>query len=438
MPRSVNTLARGAIALLAGLVAAAPLAVPSPSSSAVAPNGKIAYVAFGPADIPFGPPEQADIWVMEPDGTGQVNLTDSPSVDDTEPAFSPDGSKIAFVSDNFTRTLTVMNADGTGTTAVVDGAYSPSWGPDGTSIAILRSRDGAPTALVIIDLATGAETVVTESAYLEPTWSPDGSKFAFVALRDEQYPDPITGEPQVGTQHEIVVVNADGSGEVVVSAGAPGSVRATELEEDRAPAWSPDGAKLAFMSQSQAGGCCGPWQLWAVNADGTGIGNLSADDTVQDQFPAWSPDGTSIVFERSDATGTNLYSIPAPAQLRQGTTIRSAPGATTGPATPLTSDGNAQDPSWGARSTAPSTAALTVNVRHGWRAGGRVVSSPTGIVCGADCTEAYAMGTRVTLKAVPRADSRFVRWLGACTSTQRTCVVTMDDARTVTAVFRRR
>lgn len=403
------------------------------ASGAVGPNGQIAYVASGPRNDPFGPPTQDDIWVMSPDGTGQTNLTDSASVDDNEPAWSPDGARIAYIS-GATRDLTVMNADGSSPTTIVSGALTPSWSPDGTRIAVLKERAGSTAALVIVDLATGAQSVVSERVEMEPAWSPDGSRFAFVGLRNETWTDPSTGLPDEAVQHEIVVVNADGSGEVIVSAGDPGSIRATSLEEDRAPSWSPDGSKLVFMSQSQFGGCCGPWQLWAVNADGSGITNLATDETSYDMFPSWSPDGSAIVFSRSGQTGPDLYTMPAPSTLPPSQSlarITTVVGPTDS-ATALTSNGNAADPSWGTR-TATRTFRLTVATAGR----GTVTSTPAGIRCGTDCSESFPARTKVTLRAKPAPGFRFVRWAGPCTGTTTTCVVNVTRNRNVTAVFAR-
>lgn len=409
------------------------LAVPT-ASAAVGPNGQIAYVASGPRDDPFGPPTQEDVWVMNPDGTGQVNLTDSAGVDDNSPSWSPDGTRIAYISDSFARNLMVMNADGTGQTLVTSGALNPSWSPDGSRVAVLKERTLGPAELVIIDLATGAETVVTDAVAMEPVWSPDGSRFAFVGLRDEQYPDPLTGEPVTGTQHEIVVVNADGTGEVIVSAGEPGSDRARFLEEDRAPAWSPDGSMLVFMSQGQVPSCCGPWQLWAANPDGSGLTNLTADDTAQDLYPSWSPDGTSIVFSRASGAGYDLFSMPAPSVLPLPTGRLAAKAGPTGDATPLTATGNAVDPAWGPQSAVPASYDLMVTVRgHG-----KVTSAPGGIACGADCAQSYDAGAAVTLKADARRGWRFARWAGACTGHASRCTVTMDADSRVWARFVRR
>ena len=404
-----------------------PLALAAPTASAaVGPNGQIAYVASGPRDDPFGPPTQEDVWVMNPDGTGRVNLTDSANVDDNSPSWSPDGTRIAYISDSFARNLMVMNADGTSPTLVTSGALNPSWSPDGTRVAVLKERALGPAELVTIDLATGAETVVTDTVAMEPVWSPDGSRFAFVGLREEQYPDPLTGEPTTGTQHEIVVVNADGTGEVIVTAGAAGSERASFLEEDRAPAWSPDGSMLVFMSQGQVPSCCGPWQLWAANPDGTGLTNLTADDTVQDLYPAWSPDGTSIVFSRASGAGYDLFTLPAPSVLPLPAGRLAAQAGPTGEATPLTATGNAVDPSWGPQAAAPTSYRLTVTTRGK----GRVTSAPAGIACGADCAEGYLAGTTVTLKADAKHGWRFVGWSGACSGQKVRCTVVLNkDAR---------
>ena len=81
-----------------------------------------------------------------------------------------------------------------------------------------------------------------------------------------------------------------------------------------------------------------------------------------------------------------------------------------------------------------SAAAFTLSVAKAGSGSGTVTSSPVGINCGADCSEAYASGTSVTLTASPAAGSTFSGWSGACTGTG-SCVVSMTQARSVTATF---
>lgn len=81
----------------------------------------------------------------------------------------------------------------------------------------------------------------------------------------------------------------------------------------------------------------------------------------------------------------------------------------------------------------PGNHTLTVTREGAGR--GKVTSSPAGINCGSDCTEAYAAGTEVTLSARAARDSTFAGWSGDCSGTASTCTVTMDQARSVTATF---
>ncbi len=448
----------------AAVIAAAVIAhAATASAQSTSVNGQIAYEVCGlPSAIPFVG-TQCDIFVMEADGSNRVNVTNSAERNELSPAWSPDGQRIAYFDGfNAIFDLRLMDADGANksaaitTTTTYPYASVPTWSPGGTQIAFVRNNPGSPVSIqadiVVVDLVSGSETTITgpvsfsgslvDADEIEPVWSPDGGKIAFAGVRLETYPDPITGAPIEGAQWEIVTVNPDGSGEQILSVGDRNSDRARFLEEDRAPAWSPDGRMLVFMSQAQVPSCCGPWQIWAVNRDGSGATNLSADPAVNDLWPTWSPDGSQILFSRVDGSGVSgLYTMPAPTTLPLPAPATIAALGATGPVSPVPNGGDATNPDWGRRpgtGAAAETFGLYVRLEEsGKGAGGTVTSDMRGIRCGRACSATYASGTLVTLTAQPKKGSAFLGWQGACAGSQPTCTVTMIDTRAVRAVFSR-
>jgi Tol biopolymer transport system component len=227
---------------------------------------------------PPGPAGNDDIYVMDADGTGLRDLTTSPAdvtsgSSERIPNWSPDGTKIAYQGEDG---LYVVNADGSGQASKIANGGWASWSPDGTRIAF-AGNDGV---FVMNSDRTGLTQLTSGPADDFPAWSPDGTKIAFVR--------------SPGSQATIYIMNADGTdqmkvAEVVQTGGS-------------APVWSPDGSKLAFDGLQN-----GSWDIYVVNADGTGFKDLTADPKSDENSPVWSPDGTKIAFE-----ATNVLSSQAP------------------------------------------------------------------------------------------------------------------------------
>ncbi|UCC83486.1 MAG: PD40 domain-containing protein [Gemmatimonadota bacterium] len=226
----------------------------------------------------------AEIYIMNVDGSDPVRLTDDPAKD-AHPTWSPDGTKIAFTSDRDGGGIYVMNANGSNPVRVTDGRDShPTWSPDGTRIAFSSFRTG-PSEVYVMN-ADGSDVVQLTSggsnAY--PTWSPDGTKIAFYTSRD--------GNP------EIYVMDADGSNPVRLT---------DDPEWDIFPSWSPDGTRIAFTSWRD-----GEREIYVMNADGSNPVRLTNDpgnDQPWDIRPSWSPDGTKIAFTSYRDGNSEIYVI---------------------------------------------------------------------------------------------------------------------------------
>ncbi len=183
-------------------------------------NGKIAFTSNRDGNL--------EIYVMNADGTNQVRLTDNLVVDDN-PTWSPDGRKIAFVSQTSAGgfALSVMNADETNKVEITPLNYVDSflwlmsWSPDSSRITFQDNND----IFVVNADGSNRQILVNNPAFDgEPAWSPDGSKILFVSNRINQlYGNLYTIKPD-GTDLRALASDNDYS--------------------QRSPDWSPTGNKI--------------------------------------------------------------------------------------------------------------------------------------------------------------------------------------------------
>jgi Tol biopolymer transport system component len=240
-----------------------------------AAQGKIAFHSCGFSD------GSCEIYLMNADGSNQVNLTNTPG-NDFSPSISPNGSKIAFYSNrDGNNEIYVMNIDGSNQTRLTNNSASdnePSFGPNG-KIVFHSFRDGAGGEIYIMNDDGSNQTRLTNNTVgdFRASISHDGSKIVFV----------VQLAPGIDT--DIFVMNADGSGRTRLTFS-------TNWETN--PSFSPDDARIAF--DSQPGDVFGG-EIWTMNADGSGHARLT-NNPADDTEPTFSPDGSKIAF-RSDRDG---------------------------------------------------------------------------------------------------------------------------------------
>jgi Tol biopolymer transport system component len=177
-------------------------------SLAWSPDGrKLAFLSLSrPCDFCFG------LYVVNSDGSGLRNLTSKleagrgPGAGPaSDPAWSPDGRKLAFVRLNAAlgEPIHVVNADGSGLRRLTRNAANdadPTWSPNGRKLAFVSERDGNSEVYVMNANGSGQRSLTRNPAFdADPAWSPDGRKIAFVSNRDGSY--------------GVYVMNADGSGQ---------------------------------------------------------------------------------------------------------------------------------------------------------------------------------------------------------------------------------
>ncbi len=275
------------------------------------PNGAVATVERGPDELPGV--DNTDIVAIDPSTGSTVHLTSGPEAD-TEPVWSPDGTRVAFfrttaspVGADLEEGVLVMNSDGTGLRQIWRCGPPPcligelAWSPDDVHLAwvIETHSSNAASIVQVIDTQSGSVTDICDISRCDQAlgflaWSPDGTELAFA--KNEFGFIGLLGGPLPGA---VWVARADGSDLIRLTEGRRCIASHDPCFYDWRPAWAPDGRTLAFLRDpSTVDGFDQP-SLILANPDGTGFREYrlcSGQKYCQPSTPHWSPDGSSIVL----------------------------------------------------------------------------------------------------------------------------------------------
>jgi len=246
--------------------------------------------------------------VMDPDGSDPVVLNDQPLVDPVFGAWSPTGDTFAIASTiRGAPRLTLVNTDGSGTRVVAEDLAITSFAfrPPGGAELLVRGESDDGVGLYALDTNTLERRTIVAPTGLDPqewdlagaTYSPDGSRIAY------QRHDPAA---RVTRLH---IADADGTNDDVLHQAG--------LTFEGWPVWSPDGTRLAIITNDT------PWEQWGVDGgwvmpyliipvDGTGPGVRTGPPAPRGSDITWAPDGTSLLMIRDLGGGRGSHLLLDP------------------------------------------------------------------------------------------------------------------------------
>lgn len=223
-----------------------------------------------------------EIWSMNADGTDRKQLSNRTGWD-TMPKYSPDGTKIAFVGEykegvtedeQPTYEIQVMNSDGSGLTRLTKSSTAgngwnsvPTWSPDSSRILFSTNREGNPA---------------TPLLYIMNSDGSNQQKFGFIFSVEGTEPDwsPVTNKI-------LFVKGSAAKGEIwVMDAGSPfpglmAKKLTDNIDNNHSPIWSPDGKQIAYVADTY-----GSDNIFIMNADGTNVRRVTYDKS-NDRHPSW-------------------------------------------------------------------------------------------------------------------------------------------------------
>ena len=304
---------------VAAIVASTALATAAATVEATPPgvNGRIAFMRDT---------GHLQIWTSNPDLSAAVQIT-SEDADSGFAVWSPDGKRLAFDSTrsdldpddgSFINDVFLMDADGSNVSKLSESAGfsgEPAWSPDGTWIAFSSDRGVYPPQQAIYVIrpdGTGMRRVTalppTTSWQGSPRFSPDGRKLVFTEFRSGNILKNRREGAMAGATSALFTINVDGTGLRQIT---PWGNNAGDAD------WSPDGKRLVFETVFAHIGNMA--SVYVVDADGqhltnlthdkgiTGTGNFDALRLETSFDPVWSPDGSKILYSRDLLTAAGEF-----------------------------------------------------------------------------------------------------------------------------------